>query len=95
MCAKYDTSNFIQQVAMLALLFPVSVWQPQSYDHIMACQKVDSTPQSVSVCDAEKNHIKDQCVSIFRMSKNFIQEHGMLSFLSFGTSSYNHLSRSG
>ena len=42
----------------------------------MAYQKDAGTPQSVSVCEAERNHIKEHCVSIFRMSKNFIQEHG-------------------
>ena len=74
LCAKYDTSHFLQQVFMLTN--SVTVWQPQSHEHIMASQTNTNTPQSVSVCDAEKNHVKNQCVSMFRMSKNFIQEHG-------------------
>ena len=46
----------------------------------MATQQDAQTPQSVSVCEAEKNYIKEKCVSIFKMSKSFIQEHGMYSF---------------
>lgn len=80
-------------LAMIVYRFPVCKWQPQSYDHIMAYQKDASTPQSVSVCEAERDHIKNNCVSIFKMSKDFIQEHGKSNFLF--EKGINHHSRSG
>lgn len=46
----------------------------------MATKQDAQTPQSVNVCEAEKNYIKEKCVSIFKMSKSFIQEHGLYSF---------------
>ena len=44
-------------LAMIVYRFPVCEWQPQSYDHIMAYEKDAGTPQSVSVCAAERDHI--------------------------------------
>ena len=90
-CARFDTIK--TTCYDRCYRFPVCKWQPQSYDHIMAYQKDASTPQSVSVCAAERDHIKNNCVSIFRMSKEFIQEHGKSNFLI--ERGINHQSRSG